>query len=241
MMPIGDINPTRRTPFVTWLLVGINVLVFLWQLSLSSAQLNSVFLEFAAVPANVAANPFGLETLLDSVRSMFMHGGWEHIIGNMLYLFLFGDNIEDRLGKVLYLALYFISGFAAVYAQVMIDPASQIPMIGASGAIAGVLGAYLVMYPNVKVRALVFFGYFGRLAELPALVVLGFWFVLQLINGFASLGGSASYGGGVAFFAHIGGFVAGALLGFVFVRMVPQPPLQERYDMLYRRTGRGRT
>jgi membrane associated rhomboid family serine protease len=240
MMPIGDVNPVRRRPYLTWALIAINVVVFIWQLSLSPEQLDEVFRTLAVVPRNLSPDPFGLESILDSLRSMFFHGGFEHIIGNMLYLFLFGDNIEDRLGKVLFLALYFISGFAAVYAQVVIDPTSPIPMIGASGAIAGVLGAYLVMFPNVKVRALIFLGYIGMVRELPALIVLGFWFVLQLISGFGSLGTSAEYGGGVAFFAHIGGFVAGAILGFAFVRMVPQPPLEERANMLYERVGRGR-
>ena len=240
MLPVGDINPVRRTPYLTWGLIAINVLVFLWQLTLSPNQLDQVFQAYAAVPRNISAAPFSLESILDGLRSMFMHGGFDHIIGNMLYLFLFGDNIEDRLGKVLFLVLYFASGYAAVYAQVYIEPNSTIPMIGASGAIAGVLGAYLVMFPNVKVRALIFLGYFGTIRELPAIVVLGFWFVLQLISGFASLGASADYGGGVAFFAHIGGFVIGAALGFVFVRMVPQPPMQDRYDMLYERAGRGR-
>jgi len=238
MLPVGDINPVRRTPILTWILIGINVLVFIWEISLPPAQLNNMFLDIAAVPRNIAASPFGVESLLDGLRSMFLHGGFEHIIGNMLYLFLFGDNVEDRLGKILYLVLYFASGFAAVYAQVVIDPTSSVPMIGASGAIAGVLGAYLVMYPNVRVRALVFLGYIARIAELPALVVLGFWFVLQLFNGVASLGAAAAYGGGVAFFAHIGGFIAGAVLAFVFMRMVPQPPAQARYDMLYDRVGR---
>jgi membrane associated rhomboid family serine protease len=240
MMPIGDINPTRRTPYVTWILIAINALVFFWQLTMSPRELQGVFLELAVVPNNVSGDPFGIETLLDGLRSMFMHGGWAHILGNMLYLFLFGDNIEDRLGKVLYLALYFISGYAAVYAQVLIDPSSQIPMIGASGAIAGVLGAYLVMFPRVRVRAIVFLGYFGQVAELPALIVLGFWFVIQLISGVGSLGAASTAGGGVAFFAHIGGFVAGAVLAFAFMRMVPQPPPNERYEMLYQRAGRGR-
>jgi membrane associated rhomboid family serine protease len=240
MLPVGDINPTRRTPYLTWGLIAINVIVFVWQLSLSPDELERVFQTLAVVPRNVSGDPFGVETLLDGLRSMFFHGGFDHIIGNMLYLFLFGDNIEDRLGKVLFLVLYFVSGYAAVYAQVLIDPTSPIPMIGASGAIAGVLGAYLVMFPNVKVRALIFFGYFGTIRELPALLVLGFWFVLQLINGFASLGAASQYGGGTAFFAHIGGFVVGAALGFIFVRMVPQPPMDARYDMLYERAERGR-
>jgi membrane associated rhomboid family serine protease len=240
MMPIGDINPTRRTPYVTWILIAINALVFFWQLTLSPRELQGVFLDLAVVPNNVTRDPFGVESLLDGLRSMFMHGGWAHILGNMLYLFLFGDNIEDRLGKVLYLALYFISGYAAVYAQVLIDPTSQIPMIGASGAIAGVLGAYLVMFPRVRVRAIVFLGAFGQVAELPALVVLGFWFVIQLVSGVGSLGAASTADDGVAFFAHIGGFVAGAVLAFIFMRMVPQPPPDERYEMLYQRTGRSR-
>lgn len=238
MMPIGDVNPTRRTPYLTWILIAINAAVFLWQLTLTPEQLEQAFMQLAVVPRNISAAPFAPEAIFDSIRSMFMHGGWDHILGNMLYLFLFGDNIEDRLGKVLYLVLYFITGFAAVYGQVLIDPTSNIPMIGASGAISGVLGAYLVMFPNVKVRAIVFLGAFGRIAELPALIVLGFWFLLQAIQGFASLT-EVSYGGGVAFFAHIGGFIAGAVLAFVFVRMVPQPPPQERYEMLYERLGRG--
>ncbi|MCA9907975.1 MAG: rhomboid family intramembrane serine protease [Anaerolineae bacterium] len=239
MLPVGDINPVRRTPILTWILIAINVLVFIWEISISPEQLNAMFMDIAAVPRNISAQPFAIESLLDGLRSMFLHGGFEHIIGNMLYLFLFGDNIEDRLGKILYLVLYFASGYAAVYAQVIIDPQSTIPMIGASGAIAGVLGAYLVMFPNVRVRALIFLGYFARLAELPALVVLGFWFVLQLFNGVASLGAAAAYGGGVAFFAHIGGFIAGAVLAFAFMRMVPQPPAPARYEMLYDRTRRG--
>jgi membrane associated rhomboid family serine protease len=239
MMPIGDINPTRRKPFLTWILIAINAAVFFWQLSLTPEQLQQAFFQLAVVPRNISAAPFAPEAIFDSIRSMFMHGGWDHILGNMLYLFLFGDNIEDRLGKVLYLVLYFITGFAAVYGQVLIDPQSPIPMIGASGAIAGVLGAYLVMFPRVKVRALVFLGVIAQIAELPALIVLGFWFLLQAVQGFASLT-EVAYGGGVAFFAHIGGFIAGAILAFVFVRMVPQPPPEVRYEMLYEQVGRRR-
>lgn len=235
MFPLQDLNPTRRLPIFTYILIGINVLVFLWEISLPAQELERQFFNLAVVPSRIAGSPFAVESFLDIIRSMFLHGGWDHIIGNMLYLYLFGDNIEDRFGAIWYLLLYFLCGFIASYAQVYIDPTSQIPNIGASGAIAGVLGAYLVLYPGVKVRGLILLGGFGRLTELPAYIVLGFWFVLQLINGFASLG-AASYGGGVAFFAHIGGFVGGVVLAFVFKFVVPQPPADARNEMLYERS-----
>ncbi len=233
MFPISDINPTRRTPYVTYILIGINVLVFLWQLTLSERELYRQYLEWAVVPALASAHPFAPETFLDIIRSMFFHGGWDHIIGNMLYLFLFGDNVEDRFGAIAYVVMYFVGGFIAAYAQVLIDPTSDIPLIGASGAVAAVLGSYIVLYPGVRVRALIFFGYFGRLTEMPAWIVLGLWFVLQLVSGFASLGAPAAYGGGVAFFAHIGGFIAGALITLLLMGIFPQPPPAARRDMLY--------
>jgi membrane associated rhomboid family serine protease len=169
---------------------------------------------------------------------MFMHGGFEHIIGNMLYLYLFGDNLEDRMGVLLYAGLYLVSGFVAVIAQVLISPGSTVPMIGASGAIAGVLGGYLIMFPNVRVRGIIPLGRIGSIQEMPAIFVLGFWFVLQLFNGLASLGVPTASEGGTAFFAHIGGFVAGLVLTWLFMRMVPQPPSSERNQMLYQRTQR---
>jgi membrane associated rhomboid family serine protease len=235
MFPISDANPTRRLPILTYALIAINVLVFLWELTLTQSQLDQAFLNLAVVPANVSRNLFSPETVLDIVRSMFFHGGWDHILGNMLYLYLFGDNVEDRLGKIGFLILYFVSGFAAAFAQILIDPTSQIPLIGASGAIAGVLGGYLLLYPSVKVRGIVPLGGISSIAEWPAFIVLGMWFVLQLVNGFASLGGDASYGGGVAFFAHIGGFIVGLIITFIITRLVPQPPVDQRVNMLYRR------
>lgn len=238
MLPIQDINPTRRFPIVNYILIAINVIVFVTQLGLSEQALTQVYLTQSVVPNLVAQAPFAPETLLDFIRSMFFHGGWAHLLGNMLYLYIFGDNIEDRMGSVMYLAFYLICGFAAGYAQVLIDPTSGIPLVGASGAIAGVLGGYLVLFPNVKVRALILLGYFSRLTEIPALVVLGFWFVLQLFNGFMSLGGDAQTGGGVAFFAHVGGFVAGAALMFIFKMIFPQPPADDMRNMLYERRGR---
>lgn len=240
MLPLRDLNPTRRVPIVTYALIAINIIVFLMQLGMSEIQLQQVFTNQAVVPALAAAHPFALETILDVIRSMFFHGGWEHILGNMLYLWLFGDNVEDRFGKVLYLFVYFAGGFIAAAAQVMIDPTSTIPLIGASGAIAAVLGCYLVLYPTVRVQGIIPLGYFSSLQSWPAWAVLGLWFVLQLFQGFGSLGTDAQYGGGVAFFAHIGGFVFGVVLTFIFLRIVPQPPRDDRQQMLYERNTRYR-
>jgi membrane associated rhomboid family serine protease len=168
MLPLKDINPTRRVPVITYGLIAVNVLVFLWEQTLSIEALQQQFMNLSVVPANITANPFALETILDLVRSMFFHGGWAHLLGNMLYLWLFGDNLEDRMGKVLYIIFYFFGGFAASVAQIVIDPNSQIPLIGASGAIAGVLGGYLVMFPGVKVRGIIPLGWMARWAEWPA-------------------------------------------------------------------------
>jgi membrane associated rhomboid family serine protease len=237
MLPLQDVNPTRRFPILTYVLIAINVLVFIWEMSLSPEQLQEAFLKYAVVPDLISDAPFSLQALLDSVRSMFFHGGIEHIIGNMLYLYLFGDNIEDRLGRILFLVLYFLGGFAAVAAQVVIDPDSAIPLIGASGAIAAVLGSYLVLFPTVKVRGIIPIGRISTMAEWPAVIVLGMWFVVQLLNGIASLG--ADYqGGGVAFFAHIGGFVLGAAFTLLFMNFVPQPDKDTREKTLYQRAQR---
>ncbi len=238
MIPLHDLNPTRRFPILTYTLIALNVLVFLWQLSFSQAQLQVIFETLSVVPRNVAQAPFALETLLDMVRSMFFHGGWLHLLSNMLYLYLFGDNLEDRLGAILYLVLYFASGFAAGYAQVVIDPTSPIPLVGASGAIAGVLGGYLVLFPTVQVRGIIPLGYYFHQVRWPAIAVLGLWFVMQLFSGLFSLGNTAE--GGVAFFAHIGGFVAGAVLVWLLNRIIPQPPAPARNTMLYERAGRYR-
>jgi len=233
MMPISDINPTRRLPIITYVLIGINFLVFFWELTMGEQALQQMFMDLSVVPANISR--LGLlhpESIMDMVRSMFFHGGWAHLLGNMLYLWIFGDNIEDRFGIILYLLTYFASGFAAALAQIMIDPQSQIPLVGASGAIAGVLGAYAVLFPNVKVRGLVALGRVQTLREMPALIVLGFWFIIQLISGVGSLT-DTSAGGGVAFFAHVGGFVIGALIAVAVNMMVPQPPATERANMVY--------
>lgn len=236
MLPLQDLNPTRRTPIFTWGLIAVNALIFFWEMSLPPAELNRAFFDLAVVPANFSAAPFSLESWMDMLRSMFLHGGYDHIIGNMLYLYLFGDNIEDRFGRPLFLVVYFVSGVVASVAQVVINPASPIPMVGASGAIAGVLGSYLVLFPGVKVRGIVLLGYVRRMSELPAFVVLGMWFLLQVMNGFGSLGSASQYGGGVAFFAHIGGFIGGLVLTVIFMAIFPQPPAEERRNMLYERS-----
>ena len=145
---------------------------------------------------------------------MFLHGGWTHLLGNMVFLFVFGDNIEDAMGHVSYLLFYLLTGIVAGLTQIVLSPSSTIPLIGASGAIAGVLGAYIVLFPQGKVRALVFFGYFGQVILVPAWVMIGLWFVLQLFSGVASLG--AADVGGVAFWAHVGGFISGAVLVWLF-------------------------
>jgi membrane associated rhomboid family serine protease len=239
MLPIRDLNPTRRFPLLTFILIGINVLVFLWQQTLSTRELQQVFLDYAVVPARISADPFSVTAFLDVMRSMFLHGGWAHLLGNMLYLYLFGDNVEDRMGEALYLALYFGSGFVAVAAQVMVSPDSPIPMVGASGAIAGVLGSYLIMYPGVRVMGIIPLGFFAYFTEWPAWIVLGMWFVVQLFSGVASLG-VETMTGGVAFFAHIGGFVAGVIITAVFLLVMPQPPVDQRRQMLYERAKRYR-
>lgn len=240
MLPLKDLNPTRRVPFITYALIAVNVIVFLWEQTQSTAALQSTFLQLSVVPAQVLRAPFALDTVLDFLRSMFFHGGWLHLLGNMLYLWLFGDNIEDRLGAVGYLGFYFLSGIAASTAQILIDPDSTIPMIGASGAIAGVLGGYLIMYPRVRVQGIILLGIFSRTANWPAWSVLGLWFVMQLFNGLVSLGVMTATTGGVAFFAHIGGFVAGIALIAIFLLLFPQPPAKERREVLYERAQRYR-
>ena len=240
MLPLKDMNPTRRFPFLTYTIIIINVLVFLWELSLSPAQLEVALTSLSVVPANVSANPFSLQSILGVIRSMFFHAGWSHLLGNMLYLYLFGDNVEDRLGRIVYLVLYFGSGFAATVAQIAIDPTSTIVQLGASGAIAGVLGSYLILFPGVLVKGIVPLRSIGLWADWPAWLVLGLWFLVQFFNGAASLGVQTSTGG-VAFFAHIGGFVFGLILTQLVMFFYPQPPISERQELLYQLARRNPT
>ncbi len=205
MLPIGDDNSARRVvPVVTYALIAINVLVFL--LELSSGQ---AFIEkWAFVPSRFLADPGG--DFITIFTSMFMHGGWLHLLSNMLYLWIFGDNVEDRFGHVKFIVFYLACGVAAMFAQLAFSTTSIVPNLGASGAIAGVLGAYLVMFPKGRVSVMM-----GRgVIPVSALIVIGLWFVLQVISGVGSLG-AAGDGGGVAYMAHIGGFVAGLALAYV--------------------------
>ena len=227
MIPISDELRRQRVPLVTYALIGINIVAFLFQLTLGR-EVQSLFMTFGAVPARItspASSPLVYVTLL---TSMFLHGGWAHLIGNLLYLGIFGDNVEDAMGHSWYTLFYLAAGVAAGIAQVATAPSSTIPAIGASGAIAGVLGVYLVLHPTAPVRVLVPTFFFMRVARLPAILVLGMWFVIQLFNGALSLGVRTMATGGVAWFAHIGGFVAGLVVG-AFLRATrgpqrPQPP-----------------
>jgi len=213
MFPIRDRLPTHRFPVVTVLFIAINIVVFAWQMLILGGggedALQQAVYTWGVVPARIAEDP-GPLTLVTFVTSMFMHGGFIHIIGNMLYLWIFGNNIEDVLGRFWFIVFYFACGFAASAAQVFATWGSNIPGIGASGAIAGVLAAYLLFYPAARVDTLIFLGLFARIAALPAVLVLGMWFVLQLFNGVLSFGMTET--GGTAWFAHIGGFVAGLIL-----------------------------
>ena len=211
MIPIRDDIPTRRTPVVNYVLITTNILVFVF-LFLSGPSQESLVYEFALIPSNYS-NGIELGDLTDIFTSMFMHAGLLHLLGNMLYLWIFGDNIEDSLGSLRYLAFYLVGGVVASLAHYLINPASQLPTVGASGAIAAVLGAYLVLYPRARVATFIPIGFFLRLTMIPASIVLGLWFVLQLFNGVMSFG--AADMGGTAFWAHIGGFVFGVLLAFL--------------------------
>jgi membrane associated rhomboid family serine protease len=222
MIPLRDANPTRRTPVVTLGLIAACLAVFALELTVETsggeAALAELFGTWGAVPSRISAaldgSGDGAAAATGVLASLFLHGGWLHLLGNMLFLWIFGNNIEDRLGRAWFLAFYLTGGVAAALTQVWIDPASSVPLVGASGAIAATLGAYIVLYPRARILTLIFLGFFYQLVEVPALVVLGYWFLLQLVDGVASLG-AASAQGGVAFFAHVGGFVAGGLVGFV--------------------------
>lgn len=216
MIPIKDRNPTHRFPIFTILIIIVNVVVFLYEVSLDSKGLESFFLAYGVVPFSVigtlAQGPLDPMAVFPLLSSMFLHGGILHLGGNMLYLWVFGDNIEDKLGHGRFLAFYLLCGLAATLLHVVIDPASTVPTVGASGAISGVLGAYLLMFPKARVVTVIPIFFFLQVAELPALIVLGFWFVIQFFNGIASLGYETAGMGGVAWWAHIGGFIAGLLL-----------------------------
>ncbi len=208
MLPLGDDNSARRTfPIITYALIVLNVLMFLVELSSGDAFIT----KWSFVPSRFAADPSG--QFLTIFSSMFMHAGWVHIGGNMLYLFIFGDNVEDRLGHLRYLIFYLLCGIAASFAQYLVSIGSSVPNLGASGAIAGVLGAYIIMFPGERVRVLM--GY--AVVQMSAIIVIGFWILLQVISSLSTFTASSQTGsGGVAYMAHIGGFIAGIVLTFIF-------------------------
>ena len=212
MIPLRDINPTERFPIVTLFLIVLNVAVFIYELLLGGAGGEAFVTSFAPIPRRLfypEAATFGtIPVVVTIFTSMFLHGGFLHIAGNMLYLWIFGNNIEDAMGRIRYIVFYLLSGLCAAYAHAFMNSASLTPMIGASGAISGVLGAYLLLYPRARVVTLVMLGFYIRTVEVPAMVVLGLWFVLQFLSALVS--GSA--GGGVAWYAHLAGFIAGMLM-----------------------------
>jgi membrane associated rhomboid family serine protease len=223
VIPLHDDNPTELTPFVTIVLIAICVVVFLYQSSLPREPGETFVFQYGAIPSVVfghASLPgeaaVAIPAALTLLTSMFLHGGWMHLIGNMLYLWIFGNNIEDVMGHAKFIVFYVLCGILAALSHAMTDPSSQVPMVGASGAISAVLGAYVLLFPRANV--LVFLPGIG-ITRVAAGIVLGMWFVTQLVSGGMSIGAT---GGGVAFFAHIGGFVAGvALIGLFKRRDVP--------------------
>ena len=206
MFPIGDDNTSRRTvPLVTYALLALNVLFFFVEMSGGEAFIG----KWAFVPSRFLANP--VDDLPTLFTAMFMHAGWMHLGGNMLYLWIFGDNVEDRFGHIPFTVFYLLCGLAATFAQLAFSVGSKVPNLGASGAIAGVLGAYILLFPQSQVRVL----QGQRVIPVPALIVIGLWFVLQFLSGIGSVADTAQTGG-VAYMAHIGGFVAGFVLTFMF-------------------------
>lgn len=213
MLPLRDNIPSRRFPIVTIALIGINALVFLHELTLGK-DLPYFFSLYSVIPARLTANAFSLETLRTLVTAQFLHGGWMHLIGNMLFLYIFGDNVEDWFGHVPYLLFYLFCGVVSFLTQILVTPMASIPTLGASGAVAGVLGAYFLLYPSAKILTLIPFFIFIQFVEIPALIFLGVWFLFQFLQG--SIGYSGT-GGGIAFWAHIGGFITG--MGIVLLRL----------------------
>lgn len=213
MIPLSDKprEARRLFPVVNVAIILVNALVFVWMLVAVPAQATDQFyLQWGTVPARIASG----QDYITILTAMFIHGGWLHILGNMLYLWVFGDNVESAMGHVKYLLFYLLCGVAAALAQVFIDPTSTVPAVGASGAIAGVLGAYVLFYPDAAVKTLIFLGIFFTITNVSALILIGLWIVLQVISGLAELGAASS--GGVAYFAHIGGFLIGLVIASLF-------------------------
>jgi rhomboid family protein len=214
MIPLRDVIPSRTTPYITITIIVLNALAWLFEISLPRDVLPAFLQYYGVVPAD-----FSPPTL---VTSMFLHGSWSHVIGNMWYLWIFGDNVEDRVGHGRFIVFYLLCGIVAALAQVAADPTSALPTIGASGAIAGVMGAYFVLYPQSRVLTLLPW-IFIQIVELPAIVLLGFWFLMQLFSAGAIAVTASTHGGGVAFMAHVAGFALGAMGIFVFRKRERDP------------------
>ena len=228
MIPIRDDQPTFSTPFLNYFLIGLNLLIYLFQTMLDPRSMKLLLYQLGLVPARVTGFLLGTRHLhlaaglVPFFTSMFLHGSWLHVIGNMWFLWIFGDNVEDYLGHFQYLVFYLLSGLAAAAAQVALTPYSIVPTIGASGAIAGVLGAYFILYPRARVLTW-FFIFF---LQVPAWVMLGYWFVVQFLSGAASsIAYAGNSTGGIAFWAHVGGFIAGVIL----IKIFPERPRRYRY------------
>lgn len=219
MIPLRDRNPAKHFPIITVMLIIVNILLFFYQLSLG-LRLEEFLYNFSVIPNEIQKaihfDIFRPLIFVTFVTSLFLHGGWLHLIGNMLYLWIFGDNIEDKLGHMRFLLFYLLCGIAASVVHIYIEPTSTLPTIGASGAISGVLGGYVIMFPRARVLTLVPIFLFIRIVELPAYLILGLWFVIQFFNGMLALGHTATGMGGVAWWAHIGGFIAGIIFVIPF-------------------------
>jgi rhomboid family protein len=230
VIPLRDANPTRRTPVVTLAIIVACFVTFAMELAIQAtggeAGLTRLFDTFGVVPVELidalrSGNLLSLP-VLSLITYQFLHGGWIHVGANLLYLWIFGNNVEDRLGRPAFLLFYLAGGVIAALAQVAVDPSSDVPLVGASGAIAAVLGAYAIIFPRARILAIVFLVVFFQLTEVPSIIVLGLWFVLQVIDGLASLG-VEDVVGGIAIFAHIAGFVAGVLVGILVRGLRPRP------------------
>lgn len=222
MFPLRDTQPSYSKPIVTVVLIVINILVFLYEFSLDPFAQNAFITSFGLVP-----DRFHFANVL---TSMFLHGGWMHVLGNMWFLWIFGDNIEDILGHAKYLLFYLMCGIGAAMTQVYFSPDSRVPMVGASGAIAGVMGAYMMKFPHSRINTLIFLAFFITTVEVPAWVMLIYWFFIQLISGVGSVGYSQVSQGGTAFLAHVGGFLAG--IGLVYL-MRPKERYSRRKDLYW--------
>ncbi len=235
LLPLKDDIPSRRFPFVTYSIIAINIVVFMFEATMSKEQLQAFFELVAVIPAEYTAFLRGepvplLKLLAAPFASMFLHGGWMHLFGNMWFLYLFGDNVEDAMGHSRFLLFYLLTGLAATVAHIFVNPLSPIPIVGASGAISGVVGAYFLMFPTARVLTLVPIFFFVDIVLLPAVVFIGMWFLFQFWSGLLSL--AVPHLGGVAWWAHIGGFIAGLILAPIMREK--QKPIRYRIRVYHR-------